>query len=230
MGTLEQLAAMGVASIEGSVPNMPGDIFGKTLRNLGMAYVGGGGSYGQIMEQLEEKLEVLNRLNAQYLCCYWPWNTDARNLSLAECQETADRLNTLGKRAAERGLRLSWHNHDKEFAQVGDRTAFDLLISLTDPAYVNVQLDTYWAAKGGADPETLIKRHPGRIELLHLKDASAEASPSMECLGVGRLDFARILRAFEENGGALATIEHDRPEDGLACVREGLAHLSSLKY
>ena len=54
-------------------------------------------------------------------------------------------LNTSGKILKEAGIELLYHNHNCEFLHVEpQKTAYDLLLSETDPEYVNFELDSYW--------------------------------------------------------------------------------------
>jgi sugar phosphate isomerase/epimerase len=51
-----------------------------------------------------------------------------------------------------------YHNHFHEFQVFGGSTVFDLILEYTDPAPVKVELDTYWALRGGQDPAALLKK------------------------------------------------------------------------
>ena len=54
-------------------------------------------------------------------------------------------------------MRFLYHNHNCEFLHVEpQKTAYDLLLSETDPEYVNFELDSYWpteAGRGRARPD-----------------------------------------------------------------------------
>ena len=152
----------------------------------------------------------------EYVVTYWPWRSAADALSVGEIVETAGYLTQIGSRLAGAGIGFAWHNHDKEFALVEGRTAFDRLVDATDPAFVNVQLDTYWALRGGADPLALMRAHPGRIRLLHLKDI--DAAGNQACLGAGRLDLVGLLALRESAGVVQTAVELDRPADELGCA------------
>lgn len=82
----------------------------------------------------------------------------------------AERLNAEVGPAAERGIRIGYHNHDFELARlVDDRPAYEVLVENLDERVV-LELDTYWASVGGADVFDLFRRHGDRIRLLHVKD------------------------------------------------------------
>lgn len=85
----------------------------------------------------------------------------------------ARRLDAAGRAVAERGSRLSYHNHNAEFLRVeGERSAYDLLLDETDPGLVSFELDTYWAAEAGMDTVRLMRRVAagGRLSAWHVSD------------------------------------------------------------
>jgi sugar phosphate isomerase/epimerase len=88
-----------------------------------------------------------------------------------EILEEAESLNALGKQAKTAGLQLMYHNHFYEFKTWdGGGNGWDLLLSNCDPALVKIQLDTYWAIRGGGDPIAIMKKYGKRVCILHQKD------------------------------------------------------------
>ena len=71
--------------------------------------------------------------------------------------ELARRLNESGKELAKQDIKLAYHNHSFEFEKYGDATGFELIYDLSDPQYVEAQIDTAWMQKGGADVVSWIK-------------------------------------------------------------------------
>ncbi len=144
-------------------------------------------------------------------------------------------LNRAGRMAREAGLRLGYHNHNWEFFRLddgsGDR-AFDVLVEETDPRYVHLELDLFWAWRGAADPVDLVRRTNGRVRQYHVKDlnqAGSFADP-----GQGLIDFARIFRAHAVDE---YIVERDdagspprAPEDALDTARVGYEFLRSLRF
>lgn len=141
----------------------------------------------------------------------------------------AERFNHLGTLARRAGLRFGYHNHDFEFQHVGDETLFDTLLAHTDPALVDLEMDIYWVVKAGADPLAIMRKHPGRFPLLHLKDATAAPERRMVDVGAGTIDFPAILAA-DRDTLRHAFVEHDDPPDPLASARASYSYLSRLTY
>ena len=142
----------------------------------------------------------------------------------------ADRFNSLAHRANRVGLRFAYHNHDFEFTRVGGSTLFDTLLARTDPALVDLEMDVYWVTKAGADPVALMRQHPRRFPMLHLKDATAAPERRMVDVGAGTIDWAALLTLARDQGTAHAFVEHDEPTDPLASIRASYSYLSRLTY
>jgi len=79
-------------------------------------------------------------------------------------------MNKMGEECAKRGLTLHYHNHFHEFLKFGGETIFHILRANMDPYLVKIELDTYWALRGGADPAELLKKLGKRVLLVHQKD------------------------------------------------------------
>jgi sugar phosphate isomerase/epimerase len=71
------------------------------------------------------------------------------------------------------GMTLLYHNHFHEFQRFGDKMVYDLLMENTDASLVKLELDTYWACRGGQDPVALFKKYGQRMRLIHQKDFPA---------------------------------------------------------
>ncbi len=77
----------------------------------------------------------------------------------------------LGRRIlSEYGLHVQFHPHAE--SHVGYQTDIERLLESTDPAYVNLCLDTGHIAYYGGDSVELITRYPERIGYVHLKQVN----------------------------------------------------------
>ncbi len=90
--------------------------------------------------------------------------------TLADLQKQCDALSEVGRRAAQEGISIGYHNHSHEFKKVEDETMLDYMIQHTDPEAVLFELDVYWAMMGQASPVDYFRKYPGRFRLLHIKD------------------------------------------------------------
>ena len=97
-----------------------------------------------------------------------PW-TEPDALSTRDgVAAVAAAINDAARRAADRGLRVGYHNHDFEFSQhVDGRPAYEILTDSLDGEVV-LEVDTFWASMGGADVFELIPRLGARVRFLHV--------------------------------------------------------------
>jgi sugar phosphate isomerase/epimerase len=140
----------------------------------------------------------------------------------------AERLNTGAQQAKAAGLQFAYHNHDFEFAPVGDTTGYEILTANTDASLVKLELDMYWAVKAGRDPLEIMTAHKGRVICCHVKDASAAPERTMLNVGAGTIDFKTLLAKGRALGLKHWFIEHDQPADPLASIRASAAAM--LRY
>ncbi len=148
-----------------------------------------------------------------------PW-IDAKTLKTADDWiRVAFRLNTAGRMAERAGLNFGYHNHDFEFASVGDTTGYELLMQHTEPDLVDFELDIYWAVKAGQNPVDMMAKWPGRYTCCHVKDAGPPPERAMLDVGAGTIDFADIIEKGRPQGLRHWFIEHDNPTDPIASVR-----------
>jgi sugar phosphate isomerase/epimerase len=121
----------------------------------------------------------------------------------------ADAINAVVPVAADRGIRIGYHNHDCEFAQkIGGRTAYDLLVDALDPAVV-LEVDTYWAAFGGEDVVALLTGLGDRVRFLHVKEDGTNPFDVAEVVGLaGSLELP-VVEVVVHEGDVFPLIERN---------------------
>ncbi|HET7701751.1 MAG TPA: TIM barrel protein, partial [Candidatus Limnocylindrales bacterium] len=136
-----------------------------------------------------------------------PWVAPDRWQTEAGVRGVAEALNAVAARAAERGLRVGYHNHHFELvSRLGGRHALEWFAELLDPAVV-LEVDTYWAFAGGADVPALLARLADRVVALHVKDGDGGLDTSTQvAVGSGRLPVREIVAAAPH---ALRVVELD---------------------
>jgi sugar phosphate isomerase/epimerase len=142
----------------------------------------------------------------------------------------AERFNHAGEVAKKAGIRFAYHNHDFEFTPLAGKLPYDVLLEATDPRYVCFEMDLYWITKGGQSPLTYFTRWPGRIRLVHVKDAAATPPHRMADVGAGMIDWPRILARGTEAGVRHFFVEHDEASDPLASATASYAYLHDLRF
>ena len=142
-------------------------------------------------------------------------------------RQVADLLNRAGAAVAEANLRIGYHNHAFEFEAVGagGETGYDLLLEHLDPAFVDLEIDFYWSAAAGVDSAALLRAHPGRFPLCHVKDLTADGR--MAAVGAGEIDWGELFTLSDTAGLSHFIVEHDQPDDPLASVEASYRYLSA---
>jgi sugar phosphate isomerase/epimerase len=123
-----------------------------------------------------------------------------RTLSLDDWHYNAEQFNAIGEKLAASGLRFGYHNHTPEFAVTEGKTPYMELLRLTDPKKVTFELDCGWAVVAGQNPVEIMKNHPHRISMLHVKDfklgqdqTAGSHDAKVTELGKGTIDYHPIF-------------------------------------
>ncbi|ADO44110.1 sugar phosphate isomerase/epimerase family protein [Ketogulonicigenium vulgare] len=164
-----------------------------------------------------------------------PETRSAQFFDLAQADKIAGFLNRLGAAISQYGVRLALHTEAHSlFAAPRD---VDLMLLLTDPAYVHLCPDTAHIILAGGDPVQLVDRHHDRMIIAHWKDALGpmprdtvidqhihDAHRPWFCpLGTGRVDWpawARLLQRRDFRGWAI--LELDASANPVADIAQGL--------
>ena len=157
----------------------------------------------------------------------------------------AERLNRQGELAKTSGMGFGYHNHQMEFADLGDENAFDYLFSQADAELVKIELDIGWALVAGVDPLQVLNRYAGRVIAVHLKDhapprlpvvkgepdSQAQAGSIQAQLvepGTGPTDFGPVLAALDETSVAHRFVEVDVSPEPIQAITRGYGYLNRL--
>ena len=183
-GSLQKVRAMGIKELEG------GELYGmdiisykKMLDEMGYKMVSIGVDYMELDKDLSPVIQKAKTLGATYVVCFGI-NHNGNVFGIKDVEEAAAKFNRAGKILKENGLQFCYHPHGCEFRPDGNGTLFDRLVEQTNPAYINYELDVYWAKQGCADPVALLKKYPSRFLLMHLKDREHGTT----CNDTGRAD------------------------------------------
>ncbi len=125
------------------------------------------------------------------------------------------RLDAVGAKLREAGMRLSYHNHNMEFTKYPDdpRCKLDILLDETKPENVCAELDLAWVHVGGADPAAYIRKCKNRCPVIHAKDLAREKGLGKSMfapLGEGILNWPDIFVAGRESGIEWYVYEQDK--------------------
>jgi sugar phosphate isomerase/epimerase len=152
-------------------------------------------------------------------------------------KKTADLLNQKASALKPLGISVGYHNHNLEFAPVGQTTGWDILWRETQPGLVSFEVDLGWVATAGLDPVAFLERARGRVSLLHVKDVAAGNPQSFRLamkpaeVGSGTLDWARLLPEAHRAGVRHFYVEQEPPFaiPRIEAAARSFAFLSQLK-
>lgn len=152
-------------------------------------------------------------------------------------QRFADQVNRLGQIVGRHGVRIAIHTDAYSVCSRNEDIA--TVLSLTDPATVQLCLDAGHCTLDGADAVAVLRDHVDRTPIMHWKDCSEPLSGHVlrgdqkqrhatmlkyfRILGSGRLDWRawmRVLRDADWAGWAIEEI--DMSPDPIGELRQGL--------
>ncbi len=159
-----------------------------------------------------------------------PYIPEERRKTVDDWNKIIDLLNQLGPQAKAEGLRLAYHNHDFEIRPVDGVRPLDMMLSKTDPALVDFEMDLYWVVFGGGDPLDFFNRYPKRFALVHVKDSAGPPDNKMVDVGKGTIDFPKIFAQSDKAGIKHYFVEHDQPADPIATIRNSYKYLATVRF
>ncbi len=224
-GTLAKLAAIGYNSVEGATYTGSEKFYGMTPQafaallkqngmimpsshyRLGEEQTNGAPVAGTMLHDWDRAVDDAAAAGVKYMVCAYLSEAERGNLN--HFKYVAEQLNKAGERCQKAGLQLCYHNHDFEFKAQGNQLPYDLLLNSTDKKLVQMELDLYWVSKAGRDPLALIKKHPGRFPLWHVKDMAKTPERAFTEVGNGSIDFKKIFTHADEAGLKYFFVEQD---------------------
>lgn len=241
-GTLARIAAVGYREVEfaGYFDESPAAL--RTLLDgLGLAAPSAHVGDGLFGPQAERVIDAARTIGHRYLVFAWLPQEQWRDLD--GWKRRAQAFNRAGDLCRRAGLQFCYHNHHFEFAAIQGQRPYDLLLEDCDAALVQMELDVCWAVAARQDPLKLLRAHPGRFPMLHLKQLKAlprldgqdvlslrmdEAGQLMTEVGPGVVDFPALLADPASRSVRHFFVEHDQPAAPMASIEASLRYLRSL--
>ena len=209
-GTLRQVAALGYREVEfaGYFGRKPAEVK-AILKRLKLDAPAAHVSLAELRGDLRPSIDAAHTIGHRYLLLAWMAPEERRTLE--QYRRLAGLCNEVGARLRREGIQFAYHNHDFEFAPLGGKIPYDLLLERTDPRAVKLEMDLYWTVKGGANPVDYFERHPGRFHLLHVKDMDSTPRRFFADVGRGVIDFKSIFAHSRGAGVRHYFVENDEP-------------------
>lgn len=252
-GTLKKVAEMGYAGVEfaGLFDRSPAEIK-ALLAEFGLTPVSAHVPLADMLADMDQVIADYKEIGCRYIAI--PYVDESYRPGTPDYPETLKKIEGLGKKCAENGMVLMYHNHDFEFVKIEGKYGLDVMYETVPAAYLQTELDTCWVNVGGEDPAKYIEKYSGRTPVVHLKDfvmksrekpkklydligiddggeEAAEEDFSFKPVGFGVQDMPAIIAAAERSGAKWLIVEQDRPDAGnteLSAAEKSVAYLKSL--
>lgn len=138
-----------------------------------------------------------------------------RAITSADYVRLGKLITEIGKRTADLGVSLGYHNHMGTLGQSPEEV--EQILQAADPRYAKLELDVAHYFQGGGDPAKAIEKYQDRLLFLHIKDVESlpNASDPKRAyrfveLGRGRVDFPAVFEALHKvNFRGWAIVELD---------------------
>ena len=231
VGTLEGVAKIGFKEVEfAGYYNQSPEAVRSLLDRLGLRAPSSHIPLADISKDIPGQVKAAKTIGLEYLTVPALFQPLMGKVTPDFWGKTAAEFNRVGKALKAEGLGFAYHNHSFEFEKLPDgRTGYEVLLTETDPAFVNFELDLLWATVAGQDPVAMFQKYPGRFVMWHVKDVkgvdaaratatSTEGSTiqklqkiggSLAAVGTGDIDFKRIFAAANVSGMKHFFVEND---------------------
>jgi sugar phosphate isomerase/epimerase len=225
-GTLQKVAEIGYEGVEtAGYGNLEVEELQRVLKDNGLRVTGCHTSFNDLQNNFDKVIDDSLLLDNKYIVCP-SLPQDLRN---AEGYPAfGKQLEELGAKLNSSGMVLCYHNHHFEFDKFGGEYGLDLIYANSNPDLVKAEIDVYWVQRGGENPADYVRKHAGRVPLLHIKDMADDEQQSFAEVGNGILDWPSIFAAAEEAGVSAYIVEQDTcPGDPIESIRMSFDNLKS---
>ena len=202
----------------------------------GLKIIGAHINYERLQTDLPGAIADAKTLGASYVIVAWvPHKTD---FDVAQAKVAAANFNAWGAALKAEGLKFGFHTHGYEFKPLADgSSAFDVMLSETDPDLVFCEMDVFWVVQAGIDPVKLLQKYPNRFNAFHIKDMKKGAptglyeghAPASDnvIVGHGIMDWPGIVAAGRKAGVQYWFIE-DETSDPVGNIPPSITYLGTL--
>jgi sugar phosphate isomerase/epimerase len=168
-------------------------------------------------DDLKSSIEAAKTMHHDFITV--PFLADPLRKSADDYKALSEKLNKAGTAVNAAGMKLAYHNHNFEFKDWGGgQIGFHIMLEETDPKLVSFEMDMYWVTRAGVNPEDLIKAHPGRFKMWHIKDMEVKKDPSTDLgndqafteVGTGVIDYKDIFKLKKLSGMEYFFVEQDQ--------------------
>jgi len=250
LGTLRQLADMGYKNVEHAgygnrkFYGYAAKDFKRVLGDLGLSMPSGHTVMGKqhwdagkkdFTDEWKYTVEDAALMGQRFVIS--PWLDESLRTNYDDFKNCMDVFNKSGELCKKSGMKFGYHNHDFEFSQeLNGKKIFDLILESTDPSLVAQQLDIGNMYHAGGIALDIIKKYPGRFELMHVKDEIKAADKGemgggyeSTVLGKGIIPVKEVIDLGKKSGGTRYFIIEQESYQGLSPLESVRQDLDVMK-
>jgi sugar phosphate isomerase/epimerase len=212
-GTLSAVATAGYKEVEAaSLPKVSAKQIRAALDKAGLRCVSAHHPFGDLSARFDETIAYDAELGVKFIICASPGfrpSTDPnakRTMTIDDWRYNAEQFNAMAEKMAKSGITMGYHNHVHEFDPIDGTMPYMELLRIANPKTVTFELDCGWAKVAGQDPIQLMKDHPYRFSMLHVKDFHLPGKPTFDTsqakvteLGRGDIHYQPIFQQAADN-------------------------------
>ncbi len=209
-GALAGIREAGYTEVEAAaLPKKSAKDIRASLDKAGLHCVSAHHPMPELLANFDEIVAFDKEIGVSFLICSSPGMRTppagnspraGHTLSLDDWHYNADQFNAFGEKTAASGIQFGYHNHTPEFKVTDGKIPYMELLQTSDSKKVTFELDCGWAIVAGVSPVEILKNHPHRISMLHVKDFQLPAGykpgsgePKVTELGKGTVDYGPIV-------------------------------------
>lgn len=233
-GSHQLVSDWGIKYLEGGgTYGMELDEYKNFLQSVNLSMIAVGADYNKLKENPQQIIDNAKAYGAKYATCFWIPHTSG-NFSFKEAKEAVELFNRTGKMFKDSGITLTYHPHGYEFKTHGDGFLFDYI--LENARNFDFNMDVFWVQMGGGDPLAIMKKHPNKFPLLHLKDrahgtlGNTNGSGDVETnvvLGTGDIDIKGLIKQAQKSGTKYLIIE-DESSRSVEQIPQSVAYIKKV--
>lgn len=232
-GTMKVVAEVGYKHIEGYGLGTDGKFLGKispshyakVISDLGMEFKATHCSF-TTPDKAQKMIDAAVETGLEYMIV--PYTPDNVRKTADGWKKVAEDYNKMGEMCKKAGIKFGYHNHAFEFEELDGIIPQELLIESTEADLVHFEADLFWVTQGGYDPAKLLKKYPGRIQLFHVKDATADLEETT--VGKGIIDFENLFKAGRKDAVEYYFVEDEREDDPFSHIKADYDYMANQAF
>jgi len=203
---LAAVATAGFTEVESAaLPKRPAKEIRAALNRAGLKCVSSHHGFSDLNADPAAAFAYDAELGSKFIICASPGHRDpsakSATFSLDDWKFCAETFNHWADAAETHGLKLGYHNHIHEFDMVDGTSPYELLLKECDAKKMTFEMDCGWVRVAKQDPIELMRKHPLRFSMLHVKDFHLNTGTEAKVteLGRGDIDYVPVLAQARKN-------------------------------